>query len=454
MRDFRGYLVAAICVACVVFGVAVGIHLSHRGKPAPKPGPGPTPVVAVKGDHLVVIVDDSNPTIPEGQVLDGPQFDGLRGAGKVAIRKRQSEWVTKHRYEDLVAEAGGCPAVFALTKDGDLAAAPCRLPDKEDLTVALCQKLLNNCPAPLPPAKALAVTNPGEETNTVNDTVFANGHVRYLSAKPDGQKLRALAPKRYADSHPIFPIAQWRPVNRRNVFTWDQYGLDQNGYSSCVAQSNSNALTKVRALAGMKPVKLSPAFLYAHINRGRDQGAIISEGADALVKVGTCPFDMLGQHPFYQHDLTPQMREAAVRYKAGEVYHVDTWEELGSALQTGRYVAVFGAMVGRNFNRFDQHGVCGHDVGPGNHALHADGIELLSDGRWVLDVPNSWGEEWGPWRNGRCYLDRNHLFANGDMPDVCVIRAAADDPKEPWDPPAWTGKKALKAFGPEVALAP
>lgn len=457
------FLVGAIAAVCLVFTFALGHYFAGRGGvgPAPGPAPGPTPpvVVEVKGDRLIVIVDDNAPSVAEGAVLDGPLFDGLRAAGKVSIRNRHAAIVTSKKYGDLVKEAGGCPAIFALTNDGDLAAAPCKLPDKEELASALCQKLLKDCPAPIPLAAVAPALDRGGPMDVKShaidgDYVEVDGHKRLLGYRPDPIKLRAAAPNRYADSHPTFPISQWRPINRRNVFSWSAFGLDQNGFNSCVAQANSNSLTKLRTLLGMKPVKLSPAYLYAHINGGRDAGAVISDGAESLVKDGACPFEMLGQSPFYTHYLTPAMREAAGRFKAAEIYHVDTWEELGSALQTGRYIAVFGAMVGNNFGRFDQHGVCGHDRGPGNHALHADGMALLPDGRWVIDVPNSWGERWGPWHNGRCYLDRNHLFANGDMPDVCVFRAAAEDPKDPWDPPAWSGKKVMRSFGPEVALAP
>lgn len=447
--NLRHAVAAAIGVVATLLVLGLlGDVFARRGAPEPA-------VDGVAGDHLVVIVDDTNPTIAEGAVLDGPQFDALRAAGKVAIRSTASPLLAKKNYGPLVDQAGGCPAIFSLTDAGDVAYVG-RLPDDEGLAEDLVAKILKNCPpANAPPKAASPAINRGGDmprgTDGAGEFVEVDGHKRYLSAKPDPVKLRAMAPNRYADSHPIYPKSKWRDINRRDVFTWSFFGLDQDGVSSCVANANAAALAKLRTLEGRKPVKLSPGFLYAHINGGRDEGAVISEGADSLVKVGTCPFDLLGQHPFYMSDLTREQIAAAPRYKAGAVYHVDTFEELVSALETGRYLAVFGAMVGPNFGHFDKFGVAGHDRGPGNHALHCDGVAKLPDGRWVFDVPNSWGGSWGPWRNGRVYFDEAHLFKNGDMPDCCVYQVGSEDPLEPWDPPAYSGRKAAK--GPEVALA-
>lgn len=444
-----GYVAAGLLAAVLL--VLLGMRLAR-----PHSADDPTPFSpTTKGDRIVVIVDDKAPTVAEGAVLDGPQFDAIREAGLVAIRNVDSEFVEKKNYLPLVKDAGGCPIVIALTNGGD--ALVCKLPTDESQVQALLSKILNNCPPPLPaPTTGPAIDLGAPLDVQAGDGPFVDvgGHKRFLAAKPSGPGIRTLVPWRYADSHPVYPISQWRPINRRNIFTWQRYGLDQDGIGSCVAQSTVGALAKVRTLLGMKHVLLSPAALYAQINGGRDQGAIISEGVDAAAKTGTCPFDVLGQKPFYSWQIPASTKAMYPRFRAAAVYHVDTWEELGSALQTGRYLAVFGVQVGRNFGVFDRHGVSGHDRGPGNHALHADGMALLPDGRWVLDVPNSWGEEWGPWKNGRVYLDRNHLFANGDMPDCCVIRAATEDPKEPWDPPAWNGKRLMKFVGPDLALAP
>jgi hypothetical protein len=450
-RDYQVAGMTALVIFLCLLCVGIFAHIMYRaGGVAPDPAP---VVVKVKGDRLVVIVDDANPSVPEGRVLDGPMFDAIRSVGKAAIPEVNGPLLKRKNYGPLVTAAGGCPTIAALTDGGDLAYVG-KLPTDEHAAESLCKQILADCPEPMPAPKFEEVADRGGQTTVGNDGtefVLVDGHRRYLAAKPDGVKLRAMAPRRYADYHPVFPVKEWRPINRRDVFAWEQYGLDQNGFNSCTAQADSAALTKLRVLAGMKFVKLSPAYLYAHINHGQDKGAVISDAAESLVKEGTCPFDLLGQHPFYSWNLTAEMKLAAKRYRAADVYHVNTWDELGSALQTGRYLAVFAAQVGPNFGHFDKYGVAGHDAGRGNHALHADGMAYLPDGRWVLDVPNSWGEQWGPWHNGRVFLDAKHLFANGDMPDCVVYRAAADDPKEPWSPPAYTGRKAN---GPEVALAP
>lgn len=66
---------------------------------------------------------------------------------------------------------------------------------------------------------------------------------------------------------------------------------------------------------------------------------------------------------------------------------------------------------------------------------HSDGLRKLSNGQWVLDDVNSWATTFGD--QGRVYIDEEHLFANGDQADVCVINAFLDDPQQP-EPPSAT----------------
>ncbi len=102
------------------------------------------------------------------------------------------------------------------------------------------------------------------------------------------------------------------------------------------------------------------------------------------------------------------------------------------------FIPVYGYQVGNNFERFDQYGVAGHDRGPGNHCNHADGVKLLPDGRYVLDDHNSWAANWGPFGNGRVYIDEDHLFSGGDQADCCIIEAAIDDPNDTTNPPDYS----------------
>ena len=264
---------------------------------------------------------------------------------------------------------------------------------------------------------------------------FESGGVkRYLASKPSNGKMKALLPNYSAAGNPVFPRSEWKPVNRRGLF---DFIFDQDNHGSCTGNGWARALSVARAIAGMKLQILSPAWVYSLINGGMDQGAVISDGIAALQTVGACLYSTVGEDPIYQSQMPSLARAEAARFKLGAAYHCTSYDEVVSALLTGRFVPVYGYEVGRNFEDFDKFGVAGHARGPGNHCNMSDGLVQLADGRWVLDDANSWGGSWGPWNNGRVYIDEQHLFGGGDQADVCVIEAAVEDPNEPNEPPAY-----------------
>lgn len=268
----------------------------------------------------------------------------------------------------------------------------------------------------------------------------------YVDHGSERRILACLAPRprfgdlpKFRDTTPVIPRSEWKPVSRRWLFGSD-FILDQDSIGSCVANGSAAALRKTRLMNGQADVPLSPGCLYAQINGGSDNGAVISDALTALQQTGTCPYATVGEKPFYTQQLPTAWQEEAARFKIGQAYHCQSYDEIGTALQLG-LVVVYGVMVGSNFESFDQYGVAGHSSGPGNHCMHADGMAQLADGRWVLDNANSWGATWGPWSNGRCYLCEDH-FLHGDQPDAFAIQRAIDDPEHPNDPP-----HALSAFG-------
>ena len=225
------------------------------------------------------------------------------------------------------------------------------------------------------------------------------------------------------------PESEWRPLDWRPLFT-PNWILDQKSHGSCVGFSSAGALSKARALAGETFQRLSGSFVYAHINGGQDQGAIITDALGVLRDRGTCldlemPWDRI-----YKSQIPPSAYETAKRFRAFELYTADTWLEIGSAVQLG-FVPIFAVMVGGSFMDLDSEGVAGFDNGPGNHAVHADGMVRLPRAGWALDMPNSWGTSFG--QSGRCYLTRRHV--EGVQQDCYVIRAIAFDPLDPHKPP-------------------
>lgn len=401
--------------------------------------PGPDPVK--QGSHVIVMVDDTAPSIPQGIILDSPIFDAMKLKGMVSIVGIQEKFLQEQGYNFLVDEAGGAPAIAVLDEDGSKCVAT-KMPTDQKAMEALLKKHVLGLPPPLAQSKKLPpVINRGSDIPLKHDPearmdwIQIDGTVRKLAAFPNPIKFGTLP--RYGTNNPIFPESQWRDLDRRNLFGSEDWVLNQGQVSSCVGQGWAGGLRRTRFLNGMADVKLSPAFVYSLINGNQDNGAVISDAIEQLKKWGTCPFDMLGQKPFYQRQISQECKDIAQRFRLQDAYGCHSWEEVCSALQTGRYVVVFGIMVGNTWNKFDQYGVSGHDRGYGNHCVMADGMRKLPDGRWCLDTVNSWGMDFGPWKNGRVYQDKQHLFGGGCQPNACAIRLPARDPQDKNKPPKY-----------------
>jgi hypothetical protein len=266
--------------------------------------------------------------------------------------------------------------------------------------------------------------------------LLVGGHKRYLTCLPPSHaKLMAPRGGEFRSVHAPIPRNQWREVNNRSKFPSFEWIYDQNGLGACVGNGSTNALRKARALAGMTDVRLAPGCTYAQINGGRDQGAVISDSLTALQQTGTISSATLGsdEKPFYLRQLPSGWKKEAARFRIEEAYHCSDYDDICTAIQLG-YVVVFGIQVGNNFNSFTPEGVPGVSRGPGNHCLCADGLHKLNNGQWALDTVNSWGADWGPWHNGRCYLIESH-FQNGDQPDAYAVKTAVEDPLDPIKPP-------------------
>lgn len=441
MKTDRRQIIATVIggVGGLAFALVIMFGLRGCVPVVPGPGPGPTPDNKVdRGRHVITLVDIKSPTITRGIILDAPLFDALKRDGMFSRVDINEKFCYEQNYNKLLARAGGADALAILDDDGRTAYCG-RLPTDLRAVETILAKHVLNLPAPLAHYPKPIVTNSGGPLRISENGSVAfddDGVPRMLSARPTERAMFAELPS-YKASNPVFPEKEWPEIDRRNVFGAQDWILNQGQVGSCVAQSWVNALRKLRFLSGMADQKFGPGFTYSLINGGVDKGAIISHGIKALTDYGACPWDVVGQSPYFKKDMPKAAYTAAEPFKLVDAYRVDSWEELGSALATGEYVAVVCAMVGNNFGRFDKYGVCGHDAGPGNHALHADGLRKLPDGRMVLDVPNSWGYKWGPFENGRCYLDREHVFGRGVHSDVCVLRLAARNPNDANKPPVY-----------------
>ena len=405
-----GYLLAA-----AVIGTAfLALH-----KPAPGPGPippGPTPPPDPAGSFLVVVTDNDNRTPDQAALLLDEDL------GKWLVEKKigwrvidcKGKVFTEQGYDKLLAADGIAPPAVVLWAKGNsthrAAAAP--------TTAEAVKQWVMGSPHTGPPF------------------IDVDGERRYLTCLPPAQA-RYMAPRggEFSEVHAPLPRNQWREINNRNKFPSEKWVYDQDGIGSCVGNGATAALRKARLLAGMTDFRLAPGCTYAQINGGSDRGAVISDSLVALQQTGTIISATLGsdQKPYYTKQLPSGWKKEAARFRIEEAYHCSTFDDMATALQLG-YIVVYGMQVSNSFNSFTNEGVAGASPGPGNHAMHADGLHKLASGEWAFDNVNSWGAAWGPWKNGRCYLVEKH-FQQGDQPDAYAVKTAVEDPLDPIRPP-------------------
>lgn len=442
------FTAGVVLVGFIVYGL-IGM-VSNKAPDDKKP--------ALQGDYVVVFMDESARSIPQNIVLDDPQFDALKVAGMCGIVSITEPLMQANNYGPLLDACGGAPGMAIMDrKTGSLVKAT-RLPTDPEVCKQLLKKYCTTLPPPLPeqlPAPVVSLGGPLRKFADPNGLPVVEDKdedgkpiFRRLAALPAGAALLGSLPN-YGASNPLFPVKEWRPVSHRNLFGSKDWISNQGQISSCVANGWVGTIRRARVLYGMKDVPLSQGFFYNLINNQQDAGAIISDGIKAYCKTGTCTFDLIGQTPFLQRTIggnrySDAMKEAA-RFRGCDCFRCPDWESAGSAIQAG-YVLTFGVMVGNNWTHFDKNGVCGHDKGPGNHCVAADGMVKIGN-KWYLDGYNSWGYDFGPFKNGRMLLDKEHLFGNGDMADVCCIRLCGRDPKDEYAPPVYRHKAGDAQLG-------
>lgn len=183
--------------------------------------------------------------------------------------------------------------------------------------------------------------------------------------------------------------------------------LDQKSTSSCVAQACANGMEIVWKQVGNTPQTFNPYFTYALINKGRDAGAMISDGLMALKQFGACPEGVLPNNLIFKNQLSQEAYNAAARFKLLKAYKCVDFDEVCQAINLG-FSCPLGILVGRNFHQLDQEGVSPlPNGGGGGHALLGVGLKLSQRYGWLIKVENSWGKNFG--RNGFCYLRREHF---------------------------------------------
>jgi hypothetical protein len=253
--------------------------------------------------------------------------------------------------------------------------------------------------------------------------VTPDGVVRVLAARPSGS--RKLAAPAYAATNPVIPRSEWAAVKRsRGVVPI----LDQGSHGSCVGHGSVRALMKARDRSGQSFVLLSPTFVYAQINGGRDDGSDPADAATALLTVGTCTMAECGEDTVFKRQIPQSAYQTASRFMALDIYQCHAYDEIVSAFLCG--FDVFDTInVGNGFNESQQGRGPPVAVGQGNHCtMVGDELKQDSRGNWLLEHDNSWNTTWG--LDGSYFMAEAHYDRQPDW-QAFAIRSVAYDPQDP-----------------------
>ncbi len=240
-----------------------------------------------------------------------------------------------------------------------------------------------------------------------------NGNERRLGLIPPDEQ--ALAERKKCKSFTQFlgekglnliPESDWVDVDYGDFFG-NEFINDQKNCSGCVGWSAAGAEMATRAAMGMPFEKLSGAFIYAHINGGRDAGAMITDSMAAGMKYGYCLESEFNYPKLFKNQIPQSAYESAAKRQSTNAYTISHDEEFFTAIMLG-FFPQFGVNASGSFGRFNSDGVCGITRGWANHSVYGRGMKKIK-GNWTTYMPNSWNM-WGPFGNGCAYVDRRGIL--------------------------------------------
>ena len=204
----------------------------------------------------------------------------------------------------------------------------------------------------------------------------------------------------YEEVHdvPLIKREDWKPVD---LSYYTPPIKNQDSIRACNSFDTVSVFEACRALAGLPYVQLSCGYLYGAINGQEDQGSMLEDALDWMLKNGTCPTDVVGDLDWKQGSWPADVAEKAKPYRFLEAYWCPTFGHCGSALMRGFLVSV-GILWYPNYKVDGDGWLPNRGSGrPGGHALMRDGL-AYRNGKWGLPGPNSWSPDWGA--DGRCVI--------------------------------------------------
>ncbi len=201
---------------------------------------------------------------------------------------------------------------------------------------------------------------------------------------------------------------------------------NQGRRGSCNGFAGAKALQRARVLRGESLVKLSGEGLYALCNGGRDQGSMLDDGMEAMVKTGVPLEELVAHEEYLKNRISKEAWDSASRFRALEPYRIDNEDQLATGLANG-FVGVVAVHAGNAFMKLDTNGVAGGNSGPGNHAVGVDAVRVRN-GKYEFDFFNSWGLSYCD--QGRAWLTwERHFTQTIKYHAFYLIRSTIDDPQ-------------------------
>ncbi len=248
-----------------------------------------------------------------------------------------------------------------------------------------------------------------------------SGHRRILGCLKPTRKYGAPL---WKDVRAVLPRNAWQECS---MISLGVPTLDQDGISGCVGWGSTGAFWEAWNASGGTPHEFSPSFLYAQINGGSDNGAMVGDAIEALTKTGICLSSEVPDDMIYTREIPKSAYDTAARFKVKSWIQCATFDEMATAVQLRKPVS-FGVEIGNAFEPNSQGVIPDQRGGGGGHCMRASGLKQIN-GKWYLEVRNSWGVRFG--LGGTCYMPESYF----DETDNWAIEVELDDPQEVIIPP-------------------
>lgn len=216
----------------------------------------------------------------------------------------------------------------------------------------------------------------------------------------------------------------------RQRFPGKVWTRNQGRRGSCNGYAFAGTLGKARVQAGQPRVHLSGEFVYAHINRGRDQGSGLQQGREFVAKGGACSEDLVQREEYLLRNISQAAKDDAKNHIAVFPYAVATELEMVQALVFLGDLLVVAVHFSGAMQRLDSEGVAGSSRGVGNHSVGVDDVRWNErKGRWEFDMQNSHGLRYG--EDGKAWITWDeHLAQPNRHHSFTAVRYVKDDPRD------------------------